>query len=163
MRKNPYTPVMTADGKTAVFGSHQWNRKEERPESFVWRTLDMMGTYTVTIFASATPIEPPSEWEFAYLSQGRPAGVLGTYEEWAAARTAQAGYTYLSVNFEEISHAVRIITCDQKLIELWQRAIDSNPGGKAAREWHDNVTAEHAEKRRLFELRQERIREQNNS
>jgi hypothetical protein len=160
MRNNPNTPVMTADGKTAVYDSHSWNRKQERPEAFVRRTMDLMNRHTVTIFASASPIDPPCEWEFAYLSQGRHAGALGTYEEWAAKRAAQAGYYYLSVNFEDLSHCVRIITRDKGLAEAWQNLIDHNPGGASAREWHDRVTAEHAIKRASFEKRQrERARE----
>lgn len=158
-RKNPHLPRATQDSKTAVFESHAWNHKVERPEAFIRRTLDLMNRHTVTVFASATPIEPPSEWEFTYLSHGRGAGLLGTYEEWAAARQAQVGYFYLSVNFEELSHAVRIITCDRGLAQKWQDTIDANPGGASAREWHERVRADHEAKRRSFEKLQERTRE----
>jgi len=151
MIKNRNIPVATQDLKTCVHHAHSWNRLAERPEAFIARTLAMMDEHTVTIFAGVQEVQAASRWEYNMI--GFLPTTAPTYEEFAALREKMRGYFILSVNFEEVSHAVRILTRDAELIAAWRAAIESNPGYPAAAKWHADTAASLAAKRTAFERR----------
>lgn len=151
MIKYPNPLFLTRDGNTGVYGTHSWNRRVERPEALIARTMSLMDDHVITCFAGVQVCEPASLWEYHYIFENRP--TAPTYEEFAAAREKTMGCFILSVNFEDLSHAVRIMTRDAELVAAWRAAIEANPGYQAAAQWHADTAANLAAKRAAFERR----------
>lgn len=158
-------PVMTANGLSMVEPSHAWRRNlsKETADQFIQRTLDMVAENTIISFSGVSKFEEPSEWEFSFLTRGFRSHRGITYAEYEAKRRPLIGAYSILVNFEEVSHSVRITTKDVQLLSAFTEAFRTNRGERAASLYHERVEEEFENDRRMFFRRQEKARGTNHS
>lgn len=151
MLKNRNLPVLSCDGLTMLRHARPYYPTPTKsvPEALSL-FLKLIGENDLESFSSIDPWEPPTGWEWAYVSEG-----MGkhrrTYAEYERARNLTRGATRIRGNFKELSCVFDFYTKDPVIVEQFRAAFARNPSAGAMQAEEEKRQAYWAVKRPVYE------------
>ena len=153
MLKNRNLPVLSYDGLTLLYSGRPYYPTPTRSvQEALARFLKLIEENELESFSSISPWEPPTGWEWAYISEGM-GKYRCTYAEYETARNLTRGATRIRGNFKQLSCVFDFYTKDPVIVEKFRAAFARNASAADMRAEEEKRQAYWATKRPVYERR----------